>query len=79
LLVASSLDVTPVLDRTYFHSIYFREPGGVLFELATDPPGFALDEPIESLGEALKLPSWLEPQRSRVERMLPPIALHTSK
>ena len=78
-LVASSLDVTPVLDRTYFHSIYFREPGGVLFELATDPPGFALDEPIESLGEALKLPSWLEPQRSRVERMLPPIALHTRK
>jgi glyoxalase family protein len=78
-LVASSLDVTPVLDRTYFHSIYFREPGGVLFELATDPPGFALDEPIESLGETLKLPPWLEPQRSRVERMLPPIALHTRK
>jgi glyoxalase family protein len=78
-LVASSLDVTPVLDRTYFHSIYFREPGGVLFELATDPPGFALDEPIESLGEALKLPPWLEPQRSRVERMLPPITLHTHK
>ena len=78
-LVASSLDVTPVLDRTYFHSIYFREPGGVLFELATDPPGFALDEPPESLGETLKLPPWLEPQRSRVERMLPPIALHARK
>ena len=78
-LVASSLDVTPVLDRTYFHSIYFREPGGVLFELATDPPGFTFDEPIELLGEALKLPPWLEPQRSRVERMLPPIALHTRK
>ena len=78
-LVASSLDVTPVLDRTYFHSIYFREPGGVLFELATDPPGFSLDEPIESLGEALKLPPWLEPQRSRVERALPPITLHTHK
>ena len=77
-LVASSLDVTPVLDRTYFHSIYFREPGGVC-QLATDPPGFALDEPIESLGEALKLPSWLEPQRSRVEGVLPPIALHTRK
>jgi glyoxalase family protein len=76
-LVASSLDVTPVLDRTYFHSIYFREPGGVLFELATDPPGFALDEPLEALGESLKLPPWLEPQRSRVERLLPPIALHT--
>jgi glyoxalase family protein len=78
-LVASSLDVTPVLDRTYFHSIYFREPGGVLFELATDPPGFALDEPVTSLGEALKLPPWLEPQRARVERLLPPIALHTRK
>src|SRR6202021_3922576 len=51
-LVASSLDVTPVLDRTYFHSIYFREPGGVLFELATDLPGFARDEPVTSLGEA---------------------------
>ena len=78
-LVASSLDVTPVLDRTYFHSIYFREPGGVLFELATDPPGFALDEPLESLGEELKLPPWLERQRSRVERELPPITLHTHK
>jgi glyoxalase family protein len=78
-LVASSLDVTPVLDRTYFHSIYFREPGGVLFELATDPPGFSLDEPIESLGEALKLPPWLERQRSHVERALPPITLHTHK
>ncbi len=78
-LAATSLDVTPVLDRTYFHSIYFREPGGVLFEIATDPPGFALDEPIESLGEALKLPPWLERQRSRVERMLPPIELHARK
>jgi glyoxalase family protein len=76
-LVAASLDVTPVLDRTYFHSIYFREPGGVLFEIATDPPGFALDEPIESLGESLKLPPWLEPQRRRVEAALPPIQLHT--
>jgi glyoxalase family protein len=78
-LAATSLDVTPVLDRTYFHSIYVREPGGVLFEIATDPPGFALDEPIESLGEALKLPPWLERQRSRVERMLPPIELATRK
>ena len=75
-LAATSLDVTPVLDRTYFHSIYFREPGGVLFEIATDPPGFALDEPIESLGQALKLPPWLENQRSRVERLLPPIRLN---
>jgi len=72
------LGVTPVLDRTYFHSIYFREPGGVLFELATDPPGFALDEPIESLGEELRIPAWLEAKRSFIEQKLPPIALHKS-
>jgi glyoxalase family protein len=70
------LDVTPVLDRTYFHSIYFREPGGVLFEIATDPPGFTFDESIESLGEALKLPPWLEPRRDVIEKILPPITLH---
>ena len=70
-LVASSLDVTPVLDRTYFHSIYFREPGGVLFEIATDPPGFAVDEPKEHLGEVLQLPSWLEPHRHDLQRQLP--------
>ena len=71
-----SLDVTPVLDRTYFHSIYFREPGGVLFEIATDPPGFNFDEPIETLGEALKLPPWLEPKRELIEKVLPKITLH---
>jgi glyoxalase family protein len=71
-----SLDVTPVLDRTYFHSIYFREPGGVLFEIATDPPGFTFDEPIESMGEALKLPPWLEPKRELIEKVLPTISLH---
>lgn len=71
-----SLDVTPVLDRTYFHSIYFREPGGVLFEIATDPPGFVWDEPIESLGESLKLPSWLEPKRGVIENIIAPITLH---
>ena len=75
---AQHLNVTPVLDRTYFHSIYFREPGGVLFELATDPPGFSLDEPRESLGEELKLPAWLEPRRSLVEKRLPAIELHKS-
>jgi len=69
------LNVTPVLDRVYFHSIYFREPGGVLFELATDPPGFALDEPVEHLGESLKLPPWLEMHRSRIAAVLPPITL----
>ncbi len=75
-LGATGLSVTPVLDRTYFHSIYFREPGGVLFEIATDPPGFAFDEPLESLGEALKLPPWLEKQRAEVEHILAPITLH---
>ncbi len=73
---AFPLDVTPVLDRTYFHSIYFREPGGVLFEIATDPPGFALDESSETLGEALKLPAWLEPKRTVIEKALPEITLH---
>jgi len=70
------LSVTPVLDRTYFHSIYFREPGGVLFEIATDPPGFAFDEPIEALGEHLKLPPWLESNRESIEAVLPDISLH---
>jgi glyoxalase family protein len=74
--IAKHLDVTPVLDRTYFHSIYFREPGGVLFELATDPPGFTLDEPIESLGEELRIPYWLESQRKSIEKRLAPITLH---
>jgi glyoxalase family protein len=76
--LAKHLNVTPVMDRTYFHSIYFREPGGVLFELATDPPGFALDEPLESLGEALRIPAWLEPQRSSIEATLAPLVLHKS-
>ena len=74
-IAASSLDVTPVLDRTYFRSIYFREPGGVLFEIATDPPGFTFDEPLESLGEDLRLPPWLEKHRATVQASLPPIRL----
>ncbi len=74
--IAKHLDVTPVLDRTYFHSIYFREPGGVLFELATDPPGFAFDEPIEALGEELRIPEWLESKRDLIEKRLAPITLH---
>jgi glyoxalase family protein len=74
--IEQHLQVTTVQDRTYFHSIYFREPGGVLFEMATDPPGFALDEPIESLGEALRIPEWLEPRRAMIERRLLPITLH---
>lgn len=78
-ILDQELDVTPVLDRTYFHSIYFREPGGVLFELATDPPGFALDEPIESLGEALRVPPWLEQHRAIIEQRLSPIELKKAK
>jgi glyoxalase family protein len=65
--------VTEVRDRNYFHSIYFREPGGVLFEVATLPPGFAVDEPPAQLGQALKLPDWEEPHRAEIERQLPDI------
>ena len=68
-------DVTPIIDRQYFHSIYFREPGGVLFEIATDPPGFATDETMESLGTSLKLPPWLEKARPELEQLLPQIEL----
>jgi len=68
-------DVTPIIDRQYFHSIYFREPGGVLFEIATDPPGFATDETVEHLGTSLKLPPWLEKARPELERLLPRIEL----
>ena len=77
--IEKHLDVTPVLDRDYFHSIYFREPGGVLFELATDPPGFTIDEPVELLGEQLRLPPWLEPRRATIEQRLPKIELHKWK
>ncbi len=62
---------TGVIDRFWFKSVYFREPGGVLFELATDGPGFALDENPEHLGEQLILPPWLEPDRSKIESALP--------
>ncbi len=74
-LVELGYDVTPVIDRTYFHSIYFREPGGILFEIATEPPGFTLDEPIEELGSKLRLPAWMEAARSQIEQVLPPITL----
>ena len=64
---------TPVIDRFWFKSVYFKEPGGVLFELATDGPGFAVDEDREHLGETLVLPPWLEVARSRIEAVLPPL------
>jgi len=67
------LPVTPVQDRQYFTSIYFREPGGVLFEIATDPPGFTLDETPEELGTGLRLPPWLEPRRDWITERLPKI------
>ena len=74
-LIGLGLEVTPVRDRQYFHSIYFNEPGGVLFEIATDPPGFAIDEPPEELGTHLKLPPWLESTRPMLEKILPPLHL----
>lgn len=70
-LIKNGFDVSPIMDRTYFHSIYFRQPGGVLFEIATDPPGFLLDETLEGLGSELKMPSWLEPRRTLLEETLP--------
>ncbi|MFM8424828.1 MAG: VOC family protein, partial [Chloroflexota bacterium] len=67
--------VSPVMDRSYFHSIYFREQGGVLFEIATDTPGFMTDEPRDLLGMKLKLPPWVEPKRDEVEASLLPLTL----
>ncbi|MDQ4100021.1 MAG: ring-cleaving dioxygenase [Chloroflexota bacterium] len=69
----AGMAVTPVIDRFYFRSIYFREPGGVLYELATDEPGFATDEPLETLGESLALPPFLEGQRAQIEARLTPL------
>ncbi len=73
LLAEAGVGVTPVIDRFYFRSIYFREPGGVLFEIATDGPGFATDEDAERLGESLALPPFLESHRARIEARLRPI------
>lgn len=73
------LNVTPVLDRKYFTSIYFREPGGVLFEVATALPGFSVDEPAEALGEKLMLPEWLENERPQLEAQLVPLKTDLSK
>jgi glyoxalase family protein len=72
-LAEAGVGVTPVIDRFYFRSIYFREPGGVLFEIATDGPGFATDEDADHLGESLALPPFLEPHRARIEAGLRPI------
>jgi glyoxalase family protein len=75
LLQEDGRNVSPVMDRDYFHSIYFREPGGTLFEMATDGPGFTVNESAEALGTHVMLPAWLEPQRAAVEALLPPLKL----
>ncbi|MFL6514099.1 MAG: ring-cleaving dioxygenase [Chthoniobacterales bacterium] len=74
-LAGLGFNVTPIVDRQYFHSIYFREPGGILFEIATDAPGFATDESVEQLGQSLKLPPQYEEHRPEIERILPPISV----
>jgi glyoxalase family protein len=74
-LVDRGVQVTSILDRQYFRSIYFREPGGTLLEVATDEPGFGIDEPLLELGRALKLPPWLEPNREQIQAMLPKLEL----
>ena len=73
------LNPTPVVDRTYFRSVYFREPGGILFEIATDPPGFTLDEKPEDLGKQLKLPEWFEPIRAKLEQALPRVNIPNAR
>jgi glyoxalase family protein len=71
---AAAAHPTPVIDRFWFKSVYFKEPGGVLFELATDGPGFAVDEDAAHLGETLVLPPWLEAHRNAIEQALPPLS-----
>lgn len=72
-LYEAGVHITDIKDREYFHSVYFHEPGGVLFEIATDPPGFTVDEPLDELGTHLKLPPWLESRRAEIEAALPPL------
>lgn len=72
-LADAGMRVTEIIDRQYFRSVYFREPGGVLFELATEAPGFDVDEPLLELGKTLKLPPWLEPSREQIAAALPPL------
>jgi glyoxalase family protein len=76
--VDAGRSVTPVIDRKYFRSIYFREPGGVLFEIATDQPGFTVDESPEELGGALQLPPQHEGRRGDLKVDLPPIVVPTA-
>jgi catechol 2,3-dioxygenase-like lactoylglutathione lyase family enzyme len=78
-LFSGGVHVTPVIDRYYFHSIYFREPGNVLFEIATDQPGFTIDESREELGSRLRLPPWLEKKREIIEQNLPSVGLASQR
>ena len=77
-LMAVGRNVTPVIDRWYFKSIYYREPGGVLFEIATDGPGFTVDESPEKLGTTLSLPPWFQVRREHLDHVLPPIVVPTT-
>ena len=77
-LLTAGRNVTPVIDRWYFKSIYFREPGGVLYEIATDGPGFTVDEAPEKLGTGLSLPPWFQVRRDRLDEILPPIVVPTT-
>lgn len=70
-VLSKGINITPKINRDYFYSLYFREPGGVLFEIATDNPGFTVDEPVEQLGSVLRLPKQYEPSRERIEQVLP--------
>ena len=78
-IAGAELNVSPVMDRPYFHSIYYREPGGVLFEIATDGPGFTIDQPADQLGSKLMLPPWLEKQRAAIEGAVTPIRLPNAR
>jgi glyoxalase family protein len=73
-LQSLDIDVSPVLDRSYFTSIYFRSPDGLLLEIATDGPGFLIDEPPHRLGAELRLPAWLEPRRIELQQSLAPLS-----
>ena len=72
------ISVSPVMDRTYFQSIYFRDPDGLLLEVATDGPGFTIDEEVASLGTELRLPAWLQSEREQIEQGLQPLELSPS-
>jgi glyoxalase family protein len=79
LLVEKGYNPTEILDRNYFKALYFHEEGGILFEIATDPPGFTVDEPLNKLGETLMLPTWFESKREELEEILPPIEVRNLK